>query len=239
MWSNSIETWSLRDEHAQFSLEDIGPLSARAKSLICRSKDSAALKVGFINVLGAAEMMGGLDYHHSQFSDAVKSLARGEIGLESNLRHESIAYLNRLGQFSKFCRSKFVRDSVPIVTVNFSAIEKFLIFRDKHGAHRSIDDPRGETEEQKLLDAMSMSGVYRMFAPRPEIPVATRASLTDVNSVEEMKEFERRQWTESYFVFQIFDERRQAHLTFALEEEHPDIMSAAYSVIDQICCRHS
>ena len=92
-----------------------------------------------------------MEYHHENAMGLVLRLAEiplmsddGE-NIRNRLRHEVVAYLNILGQFFYFSKSDFVskrvRDFEPIIPT----ITKFVRFRMKHSAHRSLDWPRKTT----------------------------------------------------------------------------------------------
>ena len=112
-------------------------------------------------------MLGGLDYHHDNFMHAFcllapyyerlfsclrktnenvsgESLSPFPTGEErkllESLDHEALAYINRLGQFHAFAKSRNLKSLLPRAS-------ELMVFRNKHAAHRSIDDPRKEDNE--------------------------------------------------------------------------------------------
>lgn len=115
-----------------------------------RSKDKTIVKEGFLNLVGAVDMMCGLDYHYDRFCTIVNELA--DLPLfdaqshqkRLHLCHEAVAYINRLGQFYHFASSDFVKNRVMNWKRSVPTIIKYKRFRDKHSAHRSLDKPQTE-----------------------------------------------------------------------------------------------
>ena len=140
---NDIAGWVVFDECPKTPLSAISPLSKRAACLIARCKDNTTiLNKNFLNIQGAVEMMLGLDYHHDNFMRIVKRLAEVELtdearGLEANLTHEVVAYLNRLGQFHYFMISDFVKAQCPNAKTLAPTVEKFLPLRLKESLIKS------------------------------------------------------------------------------------------------------
>jgi hypothetical protein len=109
----SIDDWNIPYLNANEQLEDINPLSARARTLAVRNRSKPMLKdIGFIRVLGAIEMMEGLEYHHDNIIRITGALANGDDVSEKGVDHEAIAYLNRVEQFYYFAKSYFVRSAI-------------------------------------------------------------------------------------------------------------------------------
>jgi len=163
------------------ALADIHPLSARARALIARSKTHPALASDFPRVNGAAEMLDGLQYHFDNYlqhraamrphDDAVLAYQRAvtsgaaldETVAEAMItttalaeealrkaRHEVIAYLNVLGRFYYFARK---------LQHGFRRVADLLSVRNKVTAHRSVDDPRRESQHLQDMQAMALSSV--------------------------------------------------------------------------------
>src|SRR5450759_3917895 len=106
IWKN-IDNINFKDPHEGIPLNEIHPLSERAASHIARSRNLSILKHSFVNIYGAVEMMQGLTYHHARFMSLVESCHTTVPTLQTAgaLRHEVVAYLNRLGQFWSFSKS--------------------------------------------------------------------------------------------------------------------------------------
>jgi hypothetical protein len=64
---NDINTWTGTDPHPTATLSEISRHSQRALSLIVRNRKRSALQNGFINILGAVEMLSGLEHHYDNF----------------------------------------------------------------------------------------------------------------------------------------------------------------------------
>lgn len=158
-------------------LSDIIPLSARARSWLARV-NAGIPEDESIQVVGAITMLEGLDYHYSRFEELVKRLGpyftcrvaassvnsgefvqrllptATEIEDLNGLDHESVAYLNRLGQFHAFVNARGLASRLL-------KTHELMVFRNKHTAHRSIDAPRGENQYEREYQAMAF-GFYRL-----------------------------------------------------------------------------
>lgn len=162
-------------------LSGITPLSARARSWLARV--TFGIPEGeSIQVVGAVTILEGLDYHCARFMDLVNRLepyysrVAGEVAGDSPdksgqspsrlfptvaenedlnaLDHESVAYLNRLGQFFAYAKARGL-------ATRLVKAHELMVFRNKHTAHRSIDAPRGESQQEQEHQAMSF-GFYRL-----------------------------------------------------------------------------
>ncbi len=170
--------FNIADPRPGEQLSDIMPLSARAKCWLAR------VNVGIpeeetIQTIGAVTMLEGLDYHYSRFMELMKRLdryfsyRRVPLSAHSNeslqrllptpietedlngLDHESVAYLNRLGQFHTFAKAHGMAARLP-------KMHELMVFRNKYSAHRSIDAPRGESQYEREYQAMAF-GFYRII----------------------------------------------------------------------------
>jgi hypothetical protein len=172
---------NFQDAFPSLPLGDIYPLSARAKSWLARaSKRGDFSGKPHTQIAGGVYMLSGLDYHHRQFMIHIEQLApyyaRKNVFLEhvhelrsgspvsvsplipteierdhlDALHHEAVAYLNRLGQFVSFAKA------MELEAMCLRAKE-LLSFRNKHTAHRSIDDPRKEPFELQEMHAMAFN----------------------------------------------------------------------------------
>lgn len=159
--------WNFTDPFPGVALGEIIPLSARALSWLARaSNDSSFPQQLCVKIAGGARMLSGLDYHHANFiervnrlrpyferqSALVKQTIEGLSGepksflptdsertIRDSLHHEAVAYLNRLGQFYKFAKASKVEFALLRAS-------ELMLFRHKHTAHRSIDDPHKDDD---------------------------------------------------------------------------------------------
>ena len=71
----------------------------------------------------------------------------------ATLRHEAVAYVNRLGQLHFFAKSLGHHHLLPKTT-------ELLPFRHKHTAHRSIDQPQAESADELRSQTMAFGFVH-------------------------------------------------------------------------------
>ncbi len=233
---NNIGNWSVFDECTETPLDMVFPISRRAACLVVRNKNKPLLKTNFFNIQGAVEMTSGLDYHHDNFMRAINRLAR--IGLQERtdelkcvLLHEVVAYLNRLGQFYYFIKSTFVQKHCARPESIAPTLVKWVIFRQKHSAHRSIDFPKDESEHVQTAQAMSMSSIGgQLFEPKPGHPF----NLLEVKTAADLEEQTRNKWERCYRVFQLITDDPNVCHNFSIEREHPVIMQETFAVLEQI-----
>jgi hypothetical protein len=231
--SNDINSWWVTDEKPGIAIDTIEPISKRATCLIARNKSNHLLTTDFFRIQGTVDMMKGLDYHHANFMKIIEKLAivgMDGIGrdLQVELLHEATAYLNRLGQFYYFLTSDFVSKQFPTAESLAPTVTKFVIFRQKYSAHRSIDDPRKETTRIQTAHAYSMSSMGgKLFQPKPN----HIGGFTPTSSVPEMEEFIRNMWRNSYQQFQLITDDPKGCHNFSVEREHPTIMQETYVVL--------
>lgn len=164
---NDAENWYYPDPWPEVELKDIPAVSDRATSLIARSK-SPLLNSNFVQLAGLISILNGLDYHHGNYCRLVSQLVPVNAGSNDvrALRHEAIAWLNRMGQFHAFTTSKLGKNTSSATP----CMDSLLVFRHKHAAHRSIDAPRREdSAEAMIAQAMSMSDLGgQLWLPRPD-----------------------------------------------------------------------
>lgn len=239
----SIDDWSLPDANAGKELETIDPLPARARSLLVRNRTKPMLKgYGVVAVLGAIEMLEGLDYHHYNVIKITSTLASGDSPLASavNIDHEVVAYINRAGQFYFFARSTFAKSVICDFPTCIPTIARLMVFRNKHTAHRSMDYPQGESEDEKVAHARAVSSMMGFICtPKPDAPKLPTDSLELAQLVRKVgvEQFQRDQWKHSYRTFQTFDSKlgsSGSSVNFTMEVEHPKIMREAYCVVERI-----
>lgn len=165
-WYNQ-DSWNYDDPHPGLPLNKIFPLSRRAESLYARNKANQEIEDGFLNISGAIKMMDGMEHHienfrlyHSQLykgKDIRKKIIAHEFEKNhlNKIKHEIVAYINRVGQFYHFIDSKFVKHRVPHIHELTPTIKKLSIFRNKYTAHRSLDKPRKEDGGREMYHEVS------------------------------------------------------------------------------------
>ncbi len=109
--------------------------------------------------VGIGQILKGLEYHfnrYKQFSEKLynidysnkltskkrKSQRIHNHIIYSDMNHEVIAYLNRMGQFYYFANSYEVGEKIKNVEELIPTIVKFIDFRHKQSAHRGTDKQR-------------------------------------------------------------------------------------------------
>jgi len=107
---------------------------------------------------GTESIIDGLHYHFENYRILNQSISRttnkhlhttpeewskNEM-VVNKMKHEMIAYFNRLGMFYYFATSVPVKAKIPNPETFIPTIKKFLPFRLKYTAHRAIDRPRDE-----------------------------------------------------------------------------------------------
>jgi hypothetical protein len=224
------DDFGIEDPYPQLPLADIHPHSARAWAALSRSKDRDIVRQHLIRIVGAIDMMSGLEYHHGNFCRII-----GEPALLPSLHplaserhlflvHETVAYLNRLGQFYHFASSQFVSNTVPEWKDMIPTIAKFKRFRDKHSAHRSLDKPKSEdgpSVPEVHAWAFSSLGDH-LFCPKP----GTRPAVSPADFENSYK-----RWIERYLCYQLIDDGKHDTLNLSIEREHPVFIAEAYQLI--------
>jgi hypothetical protein len=168
MQANDRRNWNFDDPAPGVTLSEIESLAVRAGALIFRSQ-SPLLNTHFVNINGAVAIFSGIEYHYYNYIGAIRRLKSPPgIGM-SAVRHEAVAWVNRVGQFYYFLKSTLVTNNIPNST--YPTINYVLPFRNKHSAHRSIDAPRTEdTSNAQLILAMMLSELGgSLWTPRPGV----------------------------------------------------------------------
>jgi hypothetical protein len=228
---NNIENYNIIDRYEEVELGNTNSYSDRAVSLIARNRNKPSLKTGIVNIVGATDMLAGMEYHYGSFMYLCSRGAEGNFVEDKHLDHEAVAYLNRMGQFYHFSDSAFVKEAIGAPDVLIPTIVKFLVFRNKHGAHRSIDKPRHEEQHTKGLQAGSLSvsigGRRRQRksgVPDIEFPTEAHASS--------WARFQLDLWEHSYVIYTITD--GQFYVNFTPETDHSMIMREAYGLLERV-----
>ena len=225
-----ISNWRFTDNFEGVPLLSIPRVSDRTLSLFVRNRDKPILKTGFVNIFGAIDMMGGLDYHAEQFTQACSALAHGSQLEHAAVYHEAVAYINRAGQFHAFAKSDFVAQSLSAPMEIIPSISRIMIFRNKHTAHRSIDMPKQEETHEHWRHAQSLGSIGgRLFTPRPGRKFELNAETTkDASSLQ------RELWENNYLTINTWDGQSKSQVNFTLEQEHPSIIKEAYTLIERL-----
>ena len=219
------KTWWMEDPNPASPPEDILPVSSRAESLLARSKGKEDLTTSFLRIAGAVEMMHGLDYHLEIFMQLIQRLqqltwgSKGAHIAERNLGHEAVAYVNRIGQFLRFAKSKWVAGRLSNPLQLIPKISELAIFRDKHGAHRSIDWPlKEDTPHLQQVHAGSMTALGgRLFQPKePCFSIDPRVM-----------------YQKCYRGFQL-NMGAKGFWNLFLERDHPVVVNEAYALLEAL-----
>ena len=214
---NDRNDWLIPDPAPGLRLEQIvEPVSVRAEALLLRSH-SPKLRTDFVRYFGVAGMLAGLDYHFSNYMRALERLPWPAGHGYQAVRHEAVAWLNRIGQFHYFCEwARMEHPSLPLATPRIAAL---LPFRHKHAAHRSLDAPRRDDgPEFQLSQARLMSDLGGcLWERRPgavDTPFGTPLHPTH------------------FAALQI--PLPSGHLNLVIEVEHPRVMEESYKVLETL-----
>ena len=215
---NDRRSWYIPDPNEGIPLDAIEPLSSRAHSLIARSQ-SPILHTHFMQIGGVVSILSGLTYHHDNFVSYQTKLVRRFHNKYAPLRHEAVAWVNRVGQLYYFVSSDLVKSQLGSVSV--PTIESVMPFRNKHVAHRSIDFPKQEDGiAAQVMHAMSLSDIGGMlWTPKQSAVPADIASGPPVDT--------------HYTSFQISGKCNAVH-DLSVERDHPRILREGYDVLSQL-----
>ncbi len=89
---------------------------------------------GFFSISGAIEMLGGMEHHYANFLYERAGILAGESVSLDGMKHEAIAFLNRMGQFHYFLRGDFAKRVIADVGAVVPRGTKLMVFRNKHAA---------------------------------------------------------------------------------------------------------
>lgn len=215
---NDRAYWRWEDPCPGEALQGIIPYSVRATSLIARSQ-SPLLQQHFLQLSGAVSILSGLEYHSDNFLALLKQVKLRSSHAHSKLRHEVVAWVNRVGQLHYFTTSELVISKLGNVAT--PAIDAVLPFRHKHTAHRSFDMPRkNDSDHLKAVHAMSLSdfggSVWspRNGSPWPELDPTSPSST-------------------HFLTFQIQETAGDA-VILNIENAHPAVLHEVYSILDSL-----
>jgi hypothetical protein len=228
---------AIKDVAPHKPLDEICPISQRVISLLFRNQSKQIVETNLFGVFGAVDMIGGLEYHHKNVQALAERRSKLSIRLnnqdeerwmvERNVRHEVVAYLNRVGQLFHFADSKWAKQHVPNSIQLVPTISKYKIFRDKHAAHRSIDKPKGEDDSHaQTIQAWGLSSVSAIgFSPK--------RAASSIKSAEDLAD-DRELWGDHYVSFQMRDKGKGEFIDFCLELEHPKILAEAFNLVETL-----
>lgn len=152
---DSFSQYEFKDHFPELALYEIELVSKRAYSLLNRNNNGLRDKKGATHIIGALDSMDGLDYHFGRLVTLEKQ------DNETDEIHELTAYLNRLGQFFYFIKSKFSRSLISDPLTLTPKTCELIEFRKKVTAHRSNDYPRNEPESLRKRQSIT----FMTFAP--------------------------------------------------------------------------
>lgn len=220
---NSIDSYQFHDRYSKFDLAEIPDDISRIQSLIVRKKQHELVASNFYTLAGALEILKGMRYH---FQNVLKLTA--ELGIEvfpenritELIEHESIAYLNRAGQFYHFSTSDLITPLIGKIKEIAPTLCDANVFRNKHAAHRSIDKPRKEDtlylQEQHAISLNKYGGAQ--WGPKPGTKPSENRLAMD--------------YSQYYFISQVQLDDGKTVLFFSVERDHPKITSEAYAVYE-------
>jgi len=230
----SIQHFTGTDPDPGVPIADILPLSRRAYALMIRNRKKPLLDEAFLSIAGAIEMLSGLEYHHDNIARLSAALAAGAVVDEADIFHEAVAYVNRMGQLYYFAKSDLVVRATGNALASIPTIQKYIVFRNKHSAHRSIDSPRAESDHEQLTQAMSLSRTWgRMMTLKPGAQEVAWPRSVKAGSPE-AQAFHRHEWSSRYITFQLYDADREAFVNFTMQLEHEQICREAYEVLSNV-----
>jgi hypothetical protein len=139
--------------------------------------------------------------------------------LKEDLEHEAVAYVNRAGQLVHFALSA----PIDMKPGSMPKLMELKHFRDKFAAHRSIDRPRPEDDDNiQRLHAMSLTAFGGSgFEPK-------HAGVRHDPTFDEV-----RRWRDYYLVYQArIDQERVAF--FSVERDHPVVLAEAWAIFSEL-----
>lgn len=222
---NDMRDWDVEDPAPGIALDHINSISIKAMALLSRSANNPILCDNYIRVRGLVDIIEGIEYHFNNFVRLYNEKFYCFGMKDNSVDHEVVAYINRCGQFHKFCGSDFYKN---FRSISMPTLDRVMMFRHKHAAHRSIDDPRkGDSDHLQVVHAVSLTGIIgRLYSERPdfvndgtknhEIPLCKRYILT----------------------YQIQTEEAEA-INFTPEIDHPILINEIYDLYSNLLLTQS
>ena len=195
---------------------------------------------GQVDIEGAADMLGALQYHYQQFVRIVRKKASGEMSADSpDERYEAVAYLGRLGQFYYFAdRSKFVESLISnakaIIPKVIPSVYRLVHFRMKYVAHRARDFPRDKDEVQDVGHELALGAIGgKLFLCREN----QKLDNPGPESPEAFSDWQSRSYRTGYVMFEIYN--KADRIEFVMELDHPIVLRETTSFMQRIieCAR--
>lgn len=214
------------DPNPGLVLDEIAPLSKRARSLLARAHMVSGVQAQALLLHDTVMILEGLDYHYRHMAAYSDRNREGSGFPQTDYGHEVTAYLNRLGQLYYFLHRGLGRQCGIDVSWDAPSVKKFVVLRHKYAAHRSIDMRRGESDMLAEFHLIGMSGSLRQ--PRLDSRAAPLTKNSEYSAVEAVLR-------ESLPVYQIQTvESGVDYVSFCPEIEHLDIMTDAYRAFAKI-----
>ena len=205
--------WRIEDKYCGCPLDSISSIPERIESLLARAKDHVAMRTGYLNLSGAQQIVAGMEYHAQNHSKQMHCSTE-ELNTRK-LRHEAVAYFNRLGQFYYFAESAFVKKFSPSISNYIDNITSLTLFRHKHSAHRSLDKPFSEDTDQ-LQEDHELSFRSNIWSPKDPRFAGDHSNLSETH----------------WLVYQIHNAKD--YIDFCLEREHLAVMLECYKIFEEV-----
>lgn len=194
-----------------------------------------SVKQGQIDIFGAIDMLGALQYHYQQFLRVIRQKSNGEIPFDApDERYEAVAYIGRLGQFFYFATSPFARTLLGVNPERLiPAVVRLVPLRHKYAAHRARDKPLKGTDEHNDLNAelgLGALGGWR-FAARARGSLGRQHSNSASDLVSETQPHSELYYT----LFELHT--RNGRIEFNLELDHPVVLSEAAALVRNLIDR--
>jgi hypothetical protein len=153
--------WRIEDLHPGKGVNSIFPIHERMMSVYTRISNKDTLNISPLNIFSLVFAMEGLEYHRDNFSvltapiNRHNSIPRSHVERDTinKAKHEAVAYINVVGQAFKWISSVDCTADAPTME------QIYKTFRNKHTAHRSVDDQRGESPAELKLHLFVFQGL--------------------------------------------------------------------------------
>lgn len=199
------------------------------ESLVARIRRLSVAQ-GQVQIEGAADMLGGMQYHYQQFLRVIRAKACGAVEARApDERYEAVAYLNRIGQFYYFVRSEFVKDLVSDALSAVPSLNRLIPFRHKYTAHRAMDAPRSDSDRIDIGNELSLGAIGGQYFESREIQ--------DLNNPfpdapKDLKELAKYNYRACYAVFHLWTD--EYNVTLNPEVDHPLIVAECAALLGTI-----